>query len=702
MTVIKLHLLTNPKFLGDKNQSLGIKNAFEQINDGREIQTQEWNDSDAKQLNNLQAEIESTPNIQHIILSAGDHGLKSLEKLNFNKPNVLSVWSAHQPFPEIKTSMNKINIMALPKHAIDSSFRQNLPKEIELVETIGVAHNVSKKELGEAYTAWQTQQKNPIKKSHHYIGVILGGDAPDSKGKIKYFSAEESKLLAQAVSVMAKTSNSHILITNGPRTGKFNSKNQEEQGLHTGKKIDETSQSFINELEKNNISYQFFDFVFGQPSAYKPILGVLAKDKNNIAVVTGESTSMVTEMSECLNTKFIIANVGSMNDVHHAHVLSVKESGIASFIHLDVAKNKFFIEEAKNLNQQTDTTAALRIATAIHQKLNSLLEADKSSKAIHFFASRHIGVNKSSPNTNWRYGKGNVYPPLSQKDEHANALKNIDVITNEFKLEEKHPGVILQSQYGKGISVVTEEFLKNDSLPKDMSGRIVINGDGLFTTLKQIPLLNKSGDAHAIVFESPKAVGILVGAWKCLGKDIIGHMLEHFDGEKVNYSDITVHIGPGLGKDSYSLGNQPLADLKKTFGEAMNGAVIFENKKNHLKCKLDVHTLMKNYGKHFGFKVNCEESYDTFDKKKWKVIKAEAIAKKNPNLPVAFYGNSDFFSARLYVRTDRLARRIAIENNLPLPEVLAEFKGDYENTKNAGRDGRYDETGRCLNGVMRR
>jgi copper oxidase (laccase) domain-containing protein len=87
----------------------------------------------------------------------------------------------------------------------------------------------------------------------------------------------------------------------------------------------------------------------------------------------------------------------------------------------------------------------------------------------------------------------------------------------------------------------------NTEFKKNASSRITVNADGLFTTLENVPLLNKSADANAITFESDKAIAILVGSWRCLGKDIMNLMLDHFKNHDIKFSDITVRIGPGFG-----------------------------------------------------------------------------------------------------------------------------------------------------------
>lgn len=111
---------------------------------------------------------------------------------------------------------------------------------------------------------------------------------------------------------------------------------------------------------------------------------------------------------------------------------------------------------------------------------------------------------------------------------------------------------------------------------------------------------------------------------------------------------------------------------------------------------------MTKYAELFGFKVHITESQNTFDKSAWKEIKNKALAEKNPTLPLEYYKNRMFFSARLFVRCVRHALRVAEENHLPLPEEIKNLPSTqgYNDLKNASAN--YSTTGRCLNGVMRK
>jgi hypothetical protein len=323
----------------------------------------------------------------------------------------------------------------------------------------------------------------------------------------------------------------------------------------------------------------------------------------------------------------------------------------------------------------------------------------RAPSSSHFFGSRNNGENNSTVKSAWRYGKGNVFAPSTEVPEYKNAVNNIDIILREVGATDNcHPGVLLESQYKAGIIVIDDAILKNKG-----KERLIIKGDGLFTTLTNIPLLNKSGDAHAIIFESEEAVGIVVGSWRGLGQDIFQKMLKHFKDLDIALEKITVSIGPGLGKDAYSIGEPTLEDLQKTFGDALEQAV---TKKAGKKSKylFNVIKLIEKYAEMFKFQVNSSKSHNTFDKTAWKLVKQKAIEEKDPQLPIDYYKSQPFFGARLYTRVDRLARRIANQHQLELPEELEQRSSSFnvEDITKAGTDGRYAETGRCLNGVMKR
>lgn len=329
---------------------------------------------------------------------------------------------------------------------------------------------------------------------------------------------------------------------------------------------------------------------------------------------------------------------------------------------------------------------------------------------LHFFSSRRDGMPLPASKSSWRIGQGNVFVPPAQHSDYTksledNTIQTIEAILHDKGFEYRHPGVLLSSQYKEQIVDVDDTCLSDPNAKRDSNGRIIINADGLFTQLKNVPLLNKSGDAHAIIFESEQAVGILVGAWRCLGKNIVQLMVDKFKVANIPLEEVTVRVGPGLSQESYAIGDLPHQELQKVYGDVLEHAVERrENSRGKTKYHLNVPGLMQKYAEIFHFNVDVSEAVSTFDKAEWKAVKAKAHAEKNPELPIHHYANRMFFGARLYVRCDREARRVAIHANQAQPEQLAVLAPDVNpsDLSKAGTQGRYNETGRCLNGVMRR
>lgn len=333
---------------------------------------------------------------------------------------------------------------------------------------------------------------------------------------------------------------------------------------------------------------------------------------------------------------------------------------------------------------------------------------DGAAKTVVFFSNRHEGVNHSHPEAAWRLGSGNVFTTLAQlpegkhadefspaEQEYINVIENLKTIVDIHAPEAEHQ-VLLNSQYGKGISVVDPEFLNTDCLKRDPSGRIIIDGDGLFTEMPNALLLNKSGDAHAIVFESPTAVGIIVGSWMGISKGLLSGMLEYFLARHIQPEDITIHIGPGLGNNSYDMGKDVYQKVLAE-NEAFEDAFTIKHRKEREgipqrdpKYVLNMVKLVQIANEPLGMKINANSSANTFDRDQWHVVRQNALETQNPEMLKAYYANPEkvpYFSARLHSRMQKYMQKV---------------KGEETWSSDAGaKSGTYGDTGRCLNGVMR-
>ena len=330
---------------------------------------------------------------------------------------------------------------------------------------------------------------------------------------------------------------------------------------------------------------------------------------------------------------------------------------------------------------------------------------------VHFFSQKEDGVHTLSDDVKWRLGPGNVLVTESKDKEkdtavRDNAVANINAIITNKKVPNTDPKrqVILTSVYGKGISVVNDELLNDTGLPRDPTGRIVIAGDGLFCMQDDILLLNKSGDAHAIVFESHKAIGIAVGSWRCVKKGILSQMMDHFLTRGIDPKDITITVGPGIGPQSYDLGEKEYLELlseNSKFSEAFvkkekrpkdknnDAAPVNKPQKYVMNFVRLIEIFAEGYSKPDAtMKVIAAESSDTFDRPAYKSVRDQARQKKNPEILMQYYAQRKHFGARLYNKVHVKTVEISKAAGVSIPDWLP-------------KEMSYNDTGRNLNGVYR-
>lgn len=310
---------------------------------------------------------------------------------------------------------------------------------------------------------------------------------------------------------------------------------------------------------------------------------------------------------------------------------------------------------------------------------------ERRSHSCLFFSSRADGENKSTDAIAWRYGRGNVFiPPGGDPAEAANAVANTVALVAEY-MPTKTQSVMLSSKYLGDVTVVDKDFLLAGGAEP-----IVHEGDGLFTQETGIALLNKSGDAHAIIFESPTAAGILVGSWRCIKGDVFAKMVAKFLERGIHPEEITISVGPGLGPDSYSFHAteyhqlvEVMPWLEPKLGEIFPKKMSIEGRPQ--KYVLNFPLLIRTMAFHSGItNVDIAASVTTFNKEAWKKVKTTSTPKELQD----YYQGSSHFSARFYTRlTRQIYRRCEIEGS-PLPVGVGVKEIDYSGT------------GRCLNGVM--
>jgi len=287
-----------------------------------------------------------------------------------------------------KKLLGKINFMALPIHALkfaELDFETNTTPGLQtkLISTIGVSHNRQSDVVEEVYQ----REKARIPNKKAYFGVILAGDAPTPKGMFKLFTEANAQELANYVAHHLE--DRHLLIINGPRTGKYKvissekpaedkaaySKEEIEElkTSHRNGQIDYVTQAFLGALQKRSVSgnqMTLFDFQIGSPNHDMDlVLGVLRTTSSEI-LVPGESTSAISEAIDVLpQNKVTVYHNTAMNDVHSAHIESELSNGRIHYLNEGFKAVPQAELTSKNPQESQKISAAETIAKVLKNEL---------------------------------------------------------------------------------------------------------------------------------------------------------------------------------------------------------------------------------------------------------------------------------------------------------------------------------------------
>jgi len=334
---LEVYTLTNKERKGDANAVMGIKDAL--LNQWQGTIQNIDKDFDVQNTSNLLTAL-STPadnHTQRVLLTVGEEGGKFLKELEEVK-DLITCHTSHmltQMHPEL---INHCHYIILLKHAVTEEFEQAISQsQSTLITTIGVAHKRKKENAESAYQAFIPE----LPKAKSYIAVMLGGDAPDEKGKYRLFTAHFAEELAHYIIKEAHNRQAHVFILNGPRTGSRSPLNPNKiiPTAHKDGKPDHVTQTFVKVLQsKIKAGITLYDFQQGAPSQMDKVLGViqLAGD-NTVFFVPGESTSTVSETIDVIGPAKVVAYWNTaMNDMHQAHIDSEYQAGRVSYL------NEFF------------------------------------------------------------------------------------------------------------------------------------------------------------------------------------------------------------------------------------------------------------------------------------------------------------------------------------------------------------------------
>lgn len=357
-------LFLNDGFLGDNQQVRAIQTQLIQKYPDAQFAT--YQDSDTKAVAELSQNFNSNPNEQHIFILSGSHGFEFIQKnpdvqsiIEQKKPIV--IWFGHQnPGAGVQSVKEYLNIVALPKYILADQPELTSYFKDNCVSMTSVPNTLTKEALATAQETWNSTY--PVEKirpaENGYMGIFLGGDAPKPDGTYLYWDIKEAQEQGLAFGKKAIEENKSLLITNGPRTGKFDPqspdpKNPVVRGTHTeSAPLDLVSAAFLAGLKESGIpetQYQFFDFKFGKPakSAYKAMVAALRETPGSVAIYSGESISYA-EIAYFVPHTYVF-RTQSMNEGHEKALQQFKTSSTIEELDL----TKLFSTKPITLEQRT-------------------------------------------------------------------------------------------------------------------------------------------------------------------------------------------------------------------------------------------------------------------------------------------------------------------------------------------------------------
>lgn len=385
----------NPENLGDDKNAIGTARALmQQFGLEGPIET-----FDLKQgTEALRSRVKGLAKGDFVVIGAGERSLKPLAALK-DLLNVTTSWSGHQKSSIIYDHDREIDSIHLPAYATntgDKGLRH-------LITTpFGVPNDKHAIDYSAEYDKWQESSANPIRHADAYIGIMLGGDAPTAEGEIRRYTPTEAKAFGRWIGEQALKSGQNVLVTNDPRTGKYEPEDLErynselaytlsmkeppdliskpsiQKNIHCHRADpDPVSQAFLDGLKEGGLPeerWQFFDFIPGH-SALDAITGAVEKTKGSRFYMAADSASGLSELVENMKRtaedpdKIFAYTTGSINGTHHAQIDGLFSADYIGIVLPD--KNPVNILEPEQWKTDNSKPAAEILAEHLAQKVRN-------------------------------------------------------------------------------------------------------------------------------------------------------------------------------------------------------------------------------------------------------------------------------------------------------------------------------------------
>lgn len=221
--------------------------------------------------------------------------------------------------------------MMIPNHTtVTKGFDYN--GKTKILKTTGVSHltilesdvNALKQKLG--------------LRGNKFSLKIMGGDAPDEKGVMKFYTTKEPfGVGSEAISdedEIELTDGMTLLISNGPRTGLYDVHGKKNESAHRNGKVDYVTQAYVNAFKKRlaekskkvknhkAVTLKVIDFQYDTKGPSISELLSLVKLTGGKIIVAAESTTSLTKAFDVFPGEVIVEVNTATNDIHLKHVKS--------------------------------------------------------------------------------------------------------------------------------------------------------------------------------------------------------------------------------------------------------------------------------------------------------------------------------------------------------------------------------------------
>ncbi len=324
MVDINIAAITNGS-QGDSNSSLAIRNTIYQ-GFGGNARVREFKNSTGE---NIVQEISQKPG-SWLVIGAGPKTIPILSQVAANtRKNVQTLWSGNQFYSDLSQAQNHLDFIAIPQYALTESDKRRLD-ESKLIMTSGIPHQVRKEHLFSSLKSLKTVLPEA---NNGYLMVSLSGDTEKQDSSIQPYTADEAKSFGKYIGRLAVAENKHVLVTNGPRTGKH----CVAERLPNSQALDSVSQAFVEGLREVGCQeIEFFPFVKEDINALRSFMALIIDNpepKNTLYLPIDSATSLCEIASLITPGANLICYDSSVtSESHKAHAKLLQENGLADFL----------------------------------------------------------------------------------------------------------------------------------------------------------------------------------------------------------------------------------------------------------------------------------------------------------------------------------------------------------------------------------